>query len=186
MNKLKITLLTHLATLFVVSQFLVGCHLLQDENSERLQTAKHRQNISLVNYYLWLTTLSESQLTLEYQQLSSPNHEQPVNNSKLMIMHSLPDKPFYKPKQALNEYKQLTTTFTAQDQLLLDLLGRQLELQISLAQTIATAAKKQLKANNQLKMHQATAESLKAENALLQNQITQLKQIENSININRQ
>ncbi|WP_216031145.1 hypothetical protein [Psychrosphaera sp. I2R16] len=185
MNKSK-TWLSHLAMLFVVSQFIVGCHLLSDFKSERPHTTKTIKNDNLVDYYLWLNKLTNEQITSEYQQNLRLGKEQQQAKLKLMLIQSLPKKDFYNPKQALADYKKRTVSLTEQEQLLLDLLARQLQTQISLDQALAVAQKKQMKVNKQLKKQKAAIDSLKTENLLLQSQIAQLKQIENSININGQ
>lgn len=167
-----------------VSQLIMACQLLSPNDGEHSHTLN--TNLSLINYYLWINKLNNEELNVEYKLLSKQTKQLPYVFPKLMLFHSLPDSPFYNPKQALSDYEHSTNNLLEQEQLLLDLLCRQIKLQILFDQKLALESEKKIKMRNLLKQQNATIDSLKEQNILLQHQISQLKLIENSINNNGQ
>ncbi len=146
-------------------------------------TPYQTQSFSYSHYYLWLKTLSKNELAIEASTLTKENKTKSDNNSqmKLLIIHSLPNSPIYKPyraKSLLNQYP-LPATIEAENYSAVSnnlafmiLLKEQLNAQLLLIEKY-----EQINKNNQL---QLTKQAALIEQ--LQTQLNQLKKIERNIN----
>ena len=153
---------------------LSACQLTMQEQTESLAS----------DYYLWLQTLSNDELQQEINQQQN-NKKAGIEQAdiNLILLYALPSSPVYNPYTAKSMLNKLSSSINfaelaSQDYALLNLLREQLNQHI--LTTNKLLALKQESAEQALTHQQDTANKLK-EIKKLQQQLTQLKRIELSI-----
>lgn len=172
---------------FCMSPVLIsGCQLLGEESKPRAHNAPviSYQN-PFSDYYLWLKTLDSTQLQAEVDaQEKALSEDAGRAFIKLSILKSLSHSPNFDPNGALSALSQQTHKNTHYDGVFLDLLTNQLLQQTRQLQHISKTEKANKQAELKIKNQQKTIHELEQKIATLQQQISQLKQIERSINGN--
>ena len=182
--------------IMVLITLLASCELLKVDNST---TKPGSNNINYAELYLSLTALSDEQITenIHQHQLKSRvnnarNIKEIVGNTSLITWHlksvlffALPNSPIHNPFTAKSKLNQLSldnlkeTHLTSADFAFFTMLKTQLNQQILLLNSIS-AEKKSLLMIKQAYLLKSN--KLQQQLKALQQQILQLKNIENNIN----
>lgn len=145
------------------------------------------------DYYLWLKTLSNSELIEEINQqkqkafatLNTPSYEQ--TEVKLLLLHSLPNSPIHNPytaKSTLNQYQlaqQETNNFSNENLALIQLLRDQLNEQLLLFHQMMLKEKTLDQQQVIISTKNKEIIALQNKSAHLEEKIIQLKAIEKNI-----
>lgn len=183
--------LTFVSLIVVSSQLIVGCQLLPNDtvhNSVESATA-HPDNQDVVDYFLWLNSLNNQELQKEHQRLnakiSNKATDTHLTKVRLMLTHSIPHSPLYKPQKAITQFQLFESMLTSeQNRTFLAALVKHLNTTVSLQQASEASTKTKQQLQRKLDAQAKQLINLKRQNQTLQNQIDQLKQIESSINTN--
>lgn len=169
--------------IFALGQLILGCQTYLNKPPKVM----NGHNIDNLNqYHFWLTEQTTVELNKELQRLSVLESSDNRNRAKLFLLNSLPKSATYNPKTAIRIYPRLNGAFSLAEQQLLTQIHEQLQLKLDLQAVINKSTKTKTQLNQKVQQQKAQLENLQAENELLKQQIQQLKQIENSIDINGQ
>lgn len=175
--------LLNLLFCILVSLLSTGCQLTEKSTDKTAQKEAHHSH-----YYLWLKSLSHEELLAEIkQQQQSSTHS---NNSdiNLALLYALPSSPIFNPytaKTKLNELGEAVENDLAESSadlgfiiMLKDQLNQQLLALNKLALT-----KQRVHVHKSLLQQEGSIKKAQASQiSVLQQQIEQLKTIENNIN----
>jgi len=179
--------------LFVFACLLLsGCQSLNPFNDKTSNDIKTHNNSRYGEYYLWLKSLSQTQLLAEIKQQKQSVSDGFISAKiNLLLLSSLPNSPVYNvytAKSLLNELqkKSLLQPLSLSDQALLLVLKDQLNAQLFLYRDLEKNSQT-IQQNNaqlavQMQKQQLSVLQLNKKVNLLQKQINQLKNIEKTIN----
>ncbi len=179
--------------LFVFGCLLLsGCQSLNPFSDNTSNDIKIHHNSRYGEYYLWLKSLSQTQLLAEIKQQKQSISDGFIGSKiNLLLLSSLPDSPIYNvysAKSLLNEMqkKSLLQPLSLSDQALLLVLKDQLNAQLFLYRDLEKNSQT-IQQNNaqlavQMQKQQLGVLQLNNKVNLLQKQINQLKNIEKTIN----
>ncbi|WP_448563425.1 hypothetical protein [Thalassotalea ganghwensis] len=179
MTNKQITYQYRLILLLVCSAFVTGCQLTYNESNYS----------QYGSYYLWIKSLAQPEL-LEEIKTQQQLEQQGITGAEfnLLLLHSLPQSPIHNPytaKSTLNRaslIEQAKNRFNVEDYAFIVMLKDQLNQQLLLLNKLIDRENLVKESSMQLIQQQQNLEKLEQKSLKLQQQIEQLKAIEQSIN----
>lgn len=172
---------------FVLFMTLFGCQLTDFQRSETTKSAPVvNETTTMTSYYLWVMKLDKQEVQAEINKLQSKlNVGNTVAKLRLFLLHSLPSSPTYNPTEALSQLEQQALVGVPDTDLaFIRMLKSQLQQQVSINKKLTSQQRLLNKKQKQLKAQSNKLAELELRSQKLQQQITQLKEIERSINDN--
>jgi hypothetical protein len=173
------------STVIAFSISVFGCQLTATTAQDIMTTPG--ASTSLGDYYLWLKTLKENELTkeLKAQKMEKTKGSKQAKYRLLLLqsVQNLSNQPVSKtPIVNTKVPQQELKLFSANDLAVITILKDQLDQQLQMTEQLAMKEKVNIETKNQLSAQQKNIQKLELRIQKLQQQIIQLKEIERSIN----